>query len=390
MHSMGGIMRSLSRRVLVTGFTSAALLGGLPSVALAATSVLAAGGTLATGASLVSPNGRYACIMQGDGNLVVYRSGGVAIWNSGTGGQGPSKLIAQGDGNLVIYKNGGGATWSTSTNGVSAPRLVMQDDGNLVLYDNTNRAVWCSTGGFIGDRLLAGERLTSGQQMVSRGGKYRLIMQSDGNLVIYTGSTALWNTSTGGQGPSTLVNQTDGNLVVYKNSAGATWASSSTSSPLRLVMQTDGNLVLYNGSGVAVWCSGSAAGVVVGNGTIVRAQSWTSRIPTVPYSQSSYYSNFFGRYRQDCSGYVSMAWALSSSLTTFTLPQVSHQISKSQLAPGDVLLNTSSHVLLFAGWADSAQTRYWAYEQTPPATVYHQVTYPYWPGNGTFLPFRKN
>lgn len=383
-------MHYLSRRVFLTGVTAAGLLGSCPSAALAATSVLKTGGSLATGVSLVSPSGVYACIMQGDGNLVVYRRGGQAIWSSGTGGRGASTLVVQGDGNLVIYKNGAGATWSTSTNGVPSPWLVMQDDGNLVLYDNTNRAVWCSAAGFLGDRLLAGERLNTGQQMVSRGGLYRLVMQANGNLVVYSGATALWNTATGGQGASALVNQTDGNLVVYRNGAAATWASSTNGAPLRLVMQTDGNLVLYNGSGTAVWASGSNSGTRAGNGTIARAQSWTSKIPAIAYSQSSYYENFFGRYRQDCSGYVSMAWALRSSYTTYTLPQVSYQISKGQLAPGDAMLNLSSHVLIFAGWTDSSQTRYWAYEQTPPRTVYHQVDYPYWPGNGTFLPYRKN
>jgi hypothetical protein len=114
------------------------------------------------------------------------------------------------------------------------------------------------------------------------------------------------------------------------------------------------------------------------------AATWLN--PPVPYSQSAYHNG----YRQDCSGYVSMAWQLGTSATTWTIPNYSHQIDKSQLAPGDVLLNVDEHVLIFAGWADGAQSQYWAYEQTPPQTVYHVVQYPYWPGYGTYLPYRLN
>lgn len=114
------------------------------------------------------------------------------------------------------------------------------------------------------------------------------------------------------------------------------------------------------------------------------AATWLN--PPVPYSQSSYYNG----YRQDCSGYVSMAWQLGTSATTWTIPNYSYQIDKSELQPGDVLLNIDEHVLLFAGWADDAQSQYWAYEQTPPQTIYHVVQYPYWPGYGTYLPYRLN
>ncbi len=60
-----------------------------------------------------------------------------------------------------------------------------------------------------------------------------------------------------------------------------------------------------------------------------------------------------------------MAWGLSSSLTTWTLPSVSTQISYSQLQPGDILDYNShtnpqngSHVVLFVGWANSHHTEY--------------------------------
>ena len=124
--------------------------------------------------------------------------------------------------------------------------------------------------------------------------------------------------------------------------------------------------------------------VAQANYIISNAQTWLN--PPVPYSQSAYHNG----YRQDCSGYVSMAWQLGTSATTWTIPNYSHQISKSELQAGDVLLNVDEHVLIFDSWADGAQTQYHAYEQTPPQTVYHVVQYPYWPGYGTYLPYRLN
>src|SRR4051794_780845 len=54
---------------------------------------------------VTSCDGRFALVMQGsDGNLVLYQSGGVALWSANT--QGPLQKFAamQGDGNLVVYR----------------------------------------------------------------------------------------------------------------------------------------------------------------------------------------------------------------------------------------------------------------------------------------------
>ena len=128
-----------------------------------------------------------------------------------------------------------------------------------------------------------------------------------------------------------------------------------------------------------------------GSETIERAQSWTEA--DVGYSGSNYFTNEYGTYRTDCSGYVSMAWGLSSSYTTVTLPSVSYPIAKDALEPGDILNNplpgTSGHVVLFAGWADAARTEYFAYEESPSSGAHlSQLPYPYWPGYGTFTPRR--
>ena len=67
---------------------------------------------------------------------------------------------------------------------------------------------------------------------------------------------------------------------------------------------------------------------------------------------SSYWSD---GYRQDCSGYVSMAWKLPGNEWTGSLAQYAEKITKAELQPGDILLfhNASdpyngSHVVIGA------------------------------------------
>lgn len=89
-----------------------------------------------------------------------------------------------------------------------------------------------------------------------------------------------------------------------------------------------------------------------------RAQSWIDE--RVMYSQSLYHRNRFGNYRRDCSGYVSMCWALGTSYTTATIMQVAHRIGWADLQGGDAFhrrVNNAGHIALFVGWADAARTR---------------------------------
>ncbi|MFD6323813.1 peptidoglycan-binding protein [Streptomyces sp. NPDC058442] len=123
---------------------------------------------------------------------------------------------------------------------------------------------------------------------------------------------------------------------------------------------------------------------------IERARKWVDR--KVPYSVSAFWSD---GYRQDCSGYVSMAWNLPGNEWTGSLGQYAERIGKDELQPGDVLLfhNASdpyggSHVVLFGGWTDGARTTYVAYEQTPPNTLRRTTPYAYWNNSAGYVPYR--
>jgi hypothetical protein len=66
-----------------------------------------------------------------------------------------------------------------------------------------------------------------------------------------------------------------------------------------------------------------------------RGKSWVTA--KVPYSQTGTYCNKYGRYRPDCSGFVSMAWGLHTSHWTGSLLGVSDRVTKSKLTAGDAL-----------------------------------------------------
>ncbi|MCX5378203.1 peptidoglycan-binding protein [Streptomyces sp. NBC_00091] len=131
----------------------------------------------------------------------------------------------------------------------------------------------------------------------------------------------------------------------------------------------------------------------VDRATIInRAKLWLDA--KVPYSMSEYWSD---GYRQDCSGYVSMAWNLGTNEWTGSLDTFATKITKEELLPGDMLLfhnpadpNNGSHVVIFGGWVDETRTHYVAYEQTRPTTRKQATPYGYWKNSDKYLPYRYN
>ena len=123
---------------------------------------------------------------------------------------------------------------------------------------------------------------------------------------------------------------------------------------------------------------------------IRRAKQWVAA--KVPYSMSDYWSD---GYRQDCSGFVSMAWNLPGNEWTGSLHQYGVQIAKEDLQPGDILLfhnpsdpEQGSHVVLFGGWTDYTHTYYIAYESTRPYARRQSTPYAYWSHSDRYLAYR--
>ncbi|MFC9928682.1 peptidoglycan-binding protein [Streptomyces sp. NPDC127190] len=123
---------------------------------------------------------------------------------------------------------------------------------------------------------------------------------------------------------------------------------------------------------------------------INRAKIWVAA--QVPYSMEDYWPD---GYRQDCSGFVSMAWGLTGNEWTGSLDQYGVRITKDELQPGDILLRHNpadpergSHVVIFGGWTDYTRTSYTVYEQTPPRTRRQVTPYPYWSHADAYVPYR--
>ncbi|MGH7488575.1 MAG: hypothetical protein ACREMY_23695, partial [bacterium] len=112
------------------------------------------------------------------------------------------------------------------------------------------------TGG--GGVLTAGQVLST---LTSPDGRFQLIHQSsDGNVVLYQGSTPLW--ASGQAGASYAVMQDDGNFVLYTSAGIPTWHSNTWGNPgAYLTVRNDGSAVILAPDGTLLW-STSALGSI--------------------------------------------------------------------------------------------------------------------------------
>ncbi|WP_448547734.1 hypothetical protein [Thalassotalea fusca] len=103
---------------------------------------------LAPGERLVSANGQYEMVFQGDGNLVIYTiDSGDIIHSFGTNCDNPVKAVMQSDGYFVVYrkdankeksvdfsnpKEGALGVWAEGSN----PTLTLKDDGTVEIINS--------------------------------------------------------------------------------------------------------------------------------------------------------------------------------------------------------------------------------------------------------------
>jgi hypothetical protein len=102
--------------------------------------------------------------------------------------------------------------------------------------------------------LPGGTSLTSVGSLTSPNGQYQLVVQTDGNVVVYGPHGANWSSGSSGTRGDVLAMQSDGNLVLYSASGPIWWSGTSGTGGTEAVLQNDGNLVIYGPRG-AVWSS---------------------------------------------------------------------------------------------------------------------------------------
>lgn len=256
----------------------------------AAATQLTPGQGLGPNQFLVSPNGWYKVIMQTDGNLVVFNKALKAVWNTLTYGVGLANFVYQADGNLVIYDAFNRPAWNSNTqnqatiSSLEFTKLIPDsypngDSGNFTWTPAPNFSAQASSAASTGSgfRLYPGESLTSANLW------YRLLMQRDGNLVVYNKSNyPVWNTQTGGQ-PSYAWFQPDGNLVLYRYSDGAAIWSSNT--------------------GIAPTSTGAASNFPIGTGELLAGSTSSSRLSA---GQNLYSTNGWYRLSMAVNGNLSI------------------------------------------------------------------------------------
>ena len=112
------------------------------------------------------------------------------------------------------------------------------------------------------NRLYPNECLNMKDSLVSENGCFKLIMQEDGNLVIYRKSDGIpiWNTATYLSCSYIVCYRADGNLVVSNCEREATWVAGAFAGGHYVELQNDGNLVNYADNPLRpVWASNSVS-----------------------------------------------------------------------------------------------------------------------------------
>ena len=97
--------------------------------------------------------------------------------------------------------------------------------------------------------------LGKGSSIKSENGIYKLILRESGNLELMCRDTSLWSSKTENPYVDVFQYQSNGNLVIRKADGRYLWESKTVHDvkpPGRLVLQNDGNLILYADS-EAIW-----------------------------------------------------------------------------------------------------------------------------------------
>ncbi len=251
---------------------------------------LAPGATLKDGDVLASCGGRLRFVMQGDGNLVLYLArSGTALWASSTFGGAGSRAVMQGDGNLVVYDRAGKARWDSQTHGHPGARLAVQDDGNAVVYARGGKALWASHSEIALARcgLDPDERMKVGQTVLACNEKFGLVVQNDGDLVVYSSAgQAVWRTRTYATGASFAHMQLDGNFVLRDSAGKALWSTGTAGHPFSaLWVEDDGTLSIHSRDHHELWTSGGNAPAPTPPGSV--PASLVSLLSPRPYVEQS-------------------------------------------------------------------------------------------------------
>lgn len=149
--------------------------------------------------------------------------------------------------NVCVACGGAGEPCCAGNTCDALPSTCAQNTGTL--WGGTQAECNCGA-------LRAGQVLGVDQGRWSCDGRFFLVMQGDGNLVLYYNSVALWSSNTAGTPVNRAVMEPDGNFVLY-DAANQLWWASWTGGITGgwLGVQTDGNVVVYDAANQPWWAT---------------------------------------------------------------------------------------------------------------------------------------
>lgn len=165
----------------------------------------------------------------------------------GAGAQSAQTYTYDAQGRLI-----GIATATGARGGGVVTEYDYDDAGN-----RTERQAFGVSGPVNADRMTNGETLVPTQFLISPSAGATLLMQQDGNLVVYCGSNPKWGSGTTAGRSMYFQVQSDGNMVLYDVDFLPIWASNTGGNPgAILTLLNSGNLILKDSTGVTtLWQS---------------------------------------------------------------------------------------------------------------------------------------
>uniref|UniRef100_A0A6J0PMN9 G-type lectin S-receptor-like serine/threonine-protein kinase LECRK2 n=1 Tax=Elaeis guineensis var. tenera TaxID=51953 RepID=A0A6J0PMN9_ELAGV len=221
--------------------------------------------------SWLSPNGRFAFGFYPEATgfsigiwLVASPENSTVIWTADRDDPPVTKdavLKLTDEGLRLLLQHSEGRLISNISTSTDASSASMLDSGNFVIYDSNFDVIW-QTFNHPTDTIMAGQVLLAGSELVSSlsgtnhsSGNFHLIMQNDGNLVLYpvaspdTPWDAYWASGTNGDGYLSLYLDDKGWLYLHQGNVTSNLTSGyrhGTALVYRATLGVDGIFRLYS------------------------------------------------------------------------------------------------------------------------------------------------
>ncbi|PKU64227.1 Mannose-specific lectin 1 [Dendrobium catenatum] len=189
-------------------------------------------------------------VLQSNGELHIFSDVGAPVWRTETSHEnGKYALVLQPNGNVVVY---GSPIWSTGTHTQTSTLL---SSSILLILIASCSSTWFGYPASPGNVLRSGEELSIGKSLSI--GNYTLTMRKDCNLVLYENDDSIWESNTSEMGRiCSLVLQSNGELQILSELAPLVWKTETGTGNgnYALVLQPNGNVVIY---GSPIWSTGT-------------------------------------------------------------------------------------------------------------------------------------